>query len=74
MSQSEKDLLHKNIDLAPERELREKFIKISENFENIERVGKAAYLIDGVWVPFSQSRFDENDDLWVTEWIYDKNF
>lgn len=51
---------------------REGFRKLK--YEKIEAVTPKAALIDGVWCPKSQMKVDTDNGLWLSNWLYGKNF
>lgn len=43
-------------------------------YGKIEVVTPKAALIDGVWYPKSQMKVDTDNGLWLSNWLYEKNF
>lgn len=43
-------------------------------YEKIEAVTPKAALIDGAWYPKSQMKVDTDNGLWLSNWLYEKNF
>lgn len=66
-----KTMLVDQLDVITEYD-RDQYVMLEDSI--VERVGKKAALIDGIWVPKSLMRCDFDDSLYVADWFYGKEF